>query len=485
MKPVKMRSAAILSTFLLTLLANGCTQDSPSVATPTTSKSNAATVRVLLMDAPADYIAAAEVAIGTVELISADGQHVKLTDNGTNGFVNLLDFQAPATTPIADATIDPGSFTQMRLIVDSARVQLAPGYAFKDGSTEKALKVPSGMQTGIKLNLQGPDGGPLSIVPGQTVLVLDFNVDKSFVLQGNPTTPAGIHGVIFTPTIKVTGQNVAASISGTISTSLQGQSVEGLTVRAVPTDAGTAPGYTAQTDTAVTDSDGNYTMPYLVPATYNVTVDLPAGLSTDPASQAVTLADGQDTTGVNFDVINVRGSISGTVSTSLTGVKVDSLTVTAVPQTAGLDTVRVRTASDGTFKIDSILPGSYVVTVAVADTLVTTPLWADVNVGNSQDVTGVDFAIVQPGSIAGTVTTSLSGVSVAGLTVTATASGEPSLTTTTASDGTYTFGALPAGTWTITVTVGQGYTTNPTSLSINLTAGTASTGNDFDVVASS
>jgi hypothetical protein len=482
MKPVTMRSAGILSTCLLTLLAAGCANDSGSVAAPTAD--TPATVRVLLTDAPADYIAAAEVDIGAVELISADGQHVKLTDNGTDGFVNLLDFQAPATTPLAEATIDPGSFTQMRLIVDSARVQLAPGYTFRDGSTEKALKVPSGMQTGIKLNLHGADGGPLAVVPGQTVLVLDFNVEKSFVLQGNPVTPAGIHGVIFKPTISVTGQNAAASISGTISTSLANQSVEGLTVRAVPTDAGTAPGYTAQTDTAVTDSDGNYTIPYLVPATYNVTVDLPAGLSTNPASQAVTLADGQDTTGVDFDVIDVRGSISGTVSTSLTGVSVDSLTVTAAPQTAGMDTLRVLTASDGTFTIDSILPGSYVVTVAVADTLVTTPVWADVAVGNSQDVTGVDFGVVQPGSIAGTVTTSLSGVSVAGLTVTATATGEPSLTTTTASDGTYEFGALPAGTWTITVTVGTGYATNPASQAVDLTAGTASTGNDFEVVAS-
>lgn len=480
MKLVKMRSTAILPAFLLTLLASGCANDSVSVATLTP---NAATVRILLTDAPADYIAAAEVDIGAVELISADGQHVKLTDNGTDGFVNLLDLQAPATKLIADADIDPGSFTQLRLIVDSARVQLASGYTFRDGSTEKDLKVPSGMQTGIKLNLQGADGGPLSIVPGQTVLVLDFNVDKSFVLQGNPTTPAGILGVIFTPTIKVTGQNAAASISGTISTSLEGQSVEGLTVRAEPTDGGTAPGYTAQTGTAVTDSAGNYTIPSLVPGSYNVTVDLSPGLSTDPESQAVTLADGQDTTGVDFDVIDVTGSISGTVSTSLGGASVDGLTVTAAPQTAGPDTIMATTASDGTYTLDKVPPGSYVVTVAVGDGQVTTPVFADVDVGNSQDVTGVDFAIVQPGSISGTVTTSIEGVSVAGLTVTATASGEPSVTTTTASDGTYEFGALPAGTWTITVTVGEGYTTNPASQDVVLTAGGAATGADFEVVA--
>jgi hypothetical protein len=31
---------------------------------------------------------------------------------------------------------------------------------------------------------------------------VDFDVDDNFVLQGNPETPAGIHGVLFTPVLK-------------------------------------------------------------------------------------------------------------------------------------------------------------------------------------------------------------------------------------------------------------------------------------------
>jgi hypothetical protein len=443
-------------------------------------------VRVLLKDAPADYIAAASVDIGAVELISADGTHVTLADDGTDGFVNLLDLQGAATQPIADAAIDPGSFVQLRLVVDAARVTLADGYTFKDGTTEKDLKIPSGMQTGIKLNLtDAADGGPLAIVPGETVIVLDFNVDKSFVLLGNPETRAGIHGVIFKPTIQVTGQDVAASISGTVSTALDGQSVEGLTVRAEPTDGGTVPGYTPQSATATTEADGSYTIPALVPGSYDVTVEgLSAGRATDPESQAVTLADGENMTGVDFEVIDVTGSMSGTVSTALDGVSVEGLTVTATPQTEGMDALTATTASDGTFMFDEVLPGSYVVTVAVGDGQVTDPVWADVDVGAAEDVTGVDLAIVQSGSIAGTVSTTLEGVSVEGLTVTASAEGQPDVTTATASDGTYSFGALPAGTWTITVTVGEGYATDPVSLDVVLAAGDATTGTDFQVIAS-
>ncbi len=481
MKPVTSRPTAILSAFLFALFANACTQDSTTVApgTDNTSASGAATVRILLKDAPSDYIASASVDIGAVELISSDGTHVKLTDNGTDGFVNLLDFQADATKQLAEATIDPGSFVQLRLVIDSARVTLASGYTFKDGTTEKDLKIPSGMQSGLKLNLKNAtDGGPLAIVPGETVLLLDFNVDKSFVFRGNFETPAGVHGVIFKPTIQVTGQNVAASISGTITTSLDGQSVEGLTVRATPTDTGTVAGYVSQMATATTDADGNYTIPYLVPGSYNVTVDLDPGLGTDPASQDVMLADGENATGVDFDVIDVRGSISGTVSTALDGVAVDGLTVTA----AGMDTLTTTTASDGTYTFDEVMPGSYVVTVAVADTLVTDPVLADVDVGTSEDVTGVDFAIVLPGSIAGTVSTSLDGVSVEGLTVTAAADGEPDVTVQTASDGTYEFPALPPASYTITVAVGDN-ATNPPNQSVDLAAGDAATGIDFEIVA--
>jgi hypothetical protein len=82
--------------------------------------------------------------------------------------------------------------------------------------------------------------------------------------------------------IRVTGYDVAASISGTVTTSLPGVSVEGLTVRADPTNGGTVPGYQTMSATGITASDGSYTLFFLVPGDYDVTVELSPGLGTDP-----------------------------------------------------------------------------------------------------------------------------------------------------------------------------------------------------------
>ena len=102
-----------------------------------------ATVRVLLTDAPIDYIGVALVDIGVVELIPAgDGPPITLSEDGTDGPVNLLELQNAATMVLAEAEIEAGSFAQLRLIVESATVTLAEGYEFNDRSTEMDLKVP-------------------------------------------------------------------------------------------------------------------------------------------------------------------------------------------------------------------------------------------------------------------------------------------------------------------------------------------------------
>jgi hypothetical protein len=36
----------------------------------------------------------------------------------------------------------------------------------------------------------------------ETTLVVDFDVDQNFVIQGNPETPAGIIGMLFTPVLQ-------------------------------------------------------------------------------------------------------------------------------------------------------------------------------------------------------------------------------------------------------------------------------------------
>lgn len=483
------RLLLLVPTLLLAMFAAAC-EDAVSVDNPAVLGSEATTVRVLLTDAPSPAIGGAMVDIGAVELIPADGgDPVVLADEGTDGFVNLLDLQGTATMPIADAEIEPGSFAQLRLIVQAARIELADDYAFRDGSTEKDLKIPSGAQTGIKLVLHSADGGPLEIVPGETVLVLDFDVSESFVLLGNPDTPAGIHGAIFKPTIRVTGEDVAASLSGMVTTALTDVSVEGLTVRATPTDGGTVEGYQSQTGTALTDENGAYTIFFLVPGSYDVTVDLDPGLGSDPESQSVVLGYSENATGVDFEILDITGSIAGTVSTELAGAVISDLTVTATPDAAGAAPLTTTTDDGGAYLFESVIPGGYTVTVEVGDDEVTDPASQDVDVGNNEDVTGVDFAIVEDvsGTISGTVSTALTDVTVGGLTVTADPedAGAESVTTTTDADGTYTLESLAPGNYTVTVEVDDGLTTDPVSLAIELSENENETGADFSVVSAS
>jgi hypothetical protein len=259
-----------------------------------------------LTDAPVDYVESAMVDIGRVELVPSDGGgHIVLSDDGTDGPVDLLDLQNSVTMILADADIEAREYSQLRLIVESASVELVSPYVFTDGDSVMDLTVPSGAQTGIKLNLTGPDGEPLEIPEGETVLVVDFDVSRSFRIQGNPDTPAGIKGMHFQPTLRVVVFDAAGSISGTVSTDLDSTRVDSLTVTAEPVDEGDLELYQTQAATTMTDSLGAYTLPFLVPGSYTVKVTPPdSALATDPDSASVTLGVSEHITDVDFSIID-------------------------------------------------------------------------------------------------------------------------------------------------------------------------------------
>ena len=466
-----------------------CDETDPTILDGPDPAGGPATLKILLTDAAADYLAAAWVDIGEVQLLPVDGSPITLTEDGTDGMVNLLELQDGATAQLADAAIEAGEYKQLRLFVEAASVELVDGYTFRDGSSTMELIVPSGAKSGLKLNLwpaETTDGDGMHddagvmIVPGETVLVLDFDVNQSFRLQGNPETPAGIKSVHFQPAIRVTARDVAGSISGVVSGAADSIDVAGLTVTAEPTGPATVPGYQTLTATAITDADGAYTIHFLVPGDYEVTVAVPEGYFTDPLAAPITVGHAEDVVGVDF-LVDETGSIAGVVTGAADSIDVAGLTVTADDGAGG--TLTATTDAEGAYMIDGVLPGDYDVSVTPPAGYFASPVAAAVTVGASEDVVGVDFVLDEAGSIAGTVTPAADSIGVAGLAVTAVNAADAELVVVGETDGAgaYVLADVVPGEYVVTVAVPEGFATTPASASATVGVGEAVTEVDFSV----
>lgn len=119
---------------------------------------------------------------------------------------NLLDLRNGVTADLVEIEIEPGNYDLIRVYVDEASLVV------KEGETY-GLKVPSGAQTGIKIFIE-PE---LYVAGGLTTeVLLDFNIEKSFILKGNVNTPAGIKGFNFKPVIRAVNITTAGTVEGVV-----------------------------------------------------------------------------------------------------------------------------------------------------------------------------------------------------------------------------------------------------------------------------
>jgi len=261
-----------------------------SLAAGCESSTSAGTGRlqVLLTDSPITDVESATFYISQVYLIGgSDASGTKFTITTTPVTYDLLTLQDGITADLGAATIPTGTYTQMRFVVDSAKLTLKSPLKFSDGTTSKVLKVPSGMQTGIKVNF----AAPLQITPGQTILVAEIDVSRNFVFTGPPTAPTG---ALFTPVIRATVQNLAGSISGNVG-------VAHLPAKVYAINSALTPPADTVT-TAVPNSTGDYALLFLPPGTYKV---LAVNTATTPfpvigTQTGVIVTAGQVTPNINF-----------------------------------------------------------------------------------------------------------------------------------------------------------------------------------------
>ncbi len=258
----------------LILIAAACSADSNP-----TGGSNTGTVVVRLTDAPSDDFQSATIFVSQVALQPGDNTSSPVILSSTKMSFDLLTLQNGVTAEMANVSIPTGSYSQVRLIVDSARVVLKAGHTFSDGSTTASLRVPSGSESGLKVNFSGP----VSVTTGQTVLLVDFDLSQSFVFQGPSSHP---NSVLLKPVLHATALNVAASISGTVT----------------PVTSSTAVYAIAGSDTVQTTfantTTGAFTLSYLPPGTYVVAAKA-TGFQV-ALSASLTLGNAQAMTGVNL-----------------------------------------------------------------------------------------------------------------------------------------------------------------------------------------
>jgi len=179
-----------------------------------------------------------------------ESQYVVLYEGAEKEF-DLLDLQNGVTAELLSLDILPGSYDFIRMHITKAAVILQDGTKFD-------LKIPGGSTSGLKIKIT-PD---LVIESGvESEVVLDFDVSKSFVAQGNIKSKNGIKGFIFKPVLRAVCQKYSGIIAGKVSENATTPVIEAH-VQVISADT--------VLSSALTDKTGNYKMIGLPSGTYKI-----------------------------------------------------------------------------------------------------------------------------------------------------------------------------------------------------------------------
>jgi hypothetical protein len=198
-------------------------------------------MNVHLVDAPADY-----------EHVWLDVQRVEI--HGPSGWttlgtpsrvIDLLSLTGGVSETLAEhASLPAGHYDQLRLVLGPAnRLTLT-------GAGDVDLKVPSGIQSGVKLNVS------FDVEPGTTKDVfIDFDAHRSIFVHA-----AGASGkYLLRPVVRAVDRVVTGSITGTL-TAQGGGPLAGVTVTAQVLDAESRPSVVRSVKTG---ADGRYVLDLL------------------------------------------------------------------------------------------------------------------------------------------------------------------------------------------------------------------------------
>lgn len=223
--PSKIMNTLFLSLFILAIVS--CDKDD----------NDKAQLSVLMTDAPGAYDAVL-IDLQRVEVTGDGGNEILLSTNAD--IYNLLDLTNGVNTLIATADMEPGTISQIRLILGPNNSVVVDGVSYP-------LSTPSAEQSGLKLQVH-----QLFETGVAYTILLDFDASQSVVEKG--TGEYQLKPVIRTIDVAVSG-----SIKGSI------------------TPVGTVAAITASSDgltfySSVNNSNGDFLVAGLPAGTYTITV---------------------------------------------------------------------------------------------------------------------------------------------------------------------------------------------------------------------
>ena len=231
----------LTSLFAALLVVTGCDFN---------GSSSTGTMEVMLHDAPANYDEV-NVFIERVEVNNSQTEDGWVEISTPEQSYNLLELTNGAMAELGSAELETGTYEQIRLILSQG------GHSVVVEGVEHDMFVPSGAQTGIKLNVNA------EIEPDITyTLLLDFDAARSVVEQGSEQS--GVE-YLLQPVIRATSEAVTGNIAGVV------EPVEAeATIYAID-NSGSEPEVVSSTP--ADDVDGSFKLVGLEAGIYTVSVE--------------------------------------------------------------------------------------------------------------------------------------------------------------------------------------------------------------------
>src|SRR2546422_9788834 len=258
-----------LALLAVTMIAVACYQDDTRALGGVIREP---TAKILLTDAPFPFDSVQSVQVYIVSIAvsthpdtgtSADSMHW-VTVAAPHRQVDLLTLQQGLTDSLGIGEV---SADQYKAVLVTINVDSSAGIRFKNGSPVVVRWNGSGQES-YPVFVQAP----ISVPDTGAVIVIDFDVGRSFVYN-----QLGDGAFDFFPAIRAVNRGATGNIAGIVQHDTSGGGSVGPVADATVSAWGGGPNNWYILSTGKTDAAGHYRLAYLLPGTYIVGVEPPSG----------------------------------------------------------------------------------------------------------------------------------------------------------------------------------------------------------------